>query len=120
MFSLNQILVSAAAGTAVSAVALLVYSRLTNVQDFRLDRSLWPLPFIVGISILVWRAAGNIAVLNDDPIAFVSPNDVLCPVITYVSLGVYAGFRGVRGSADWRTIRALLTIVSLVVNIVTI
>ena len=119
MFSLDQIVASAVAGVVVSALALLVYWRLAQ-NDVRVDRFLLPLPFVVGLSILVWRAAGNTPALNDDPIAFVSPNDVLCPVITYASLGVYAGLVGVGGGLDGRRIRALLTIVSLMVNIVTI
>ena len=53
-------------------------------------------------------------------IAFVSPNDVLCPVITYVSLGIYAGIVRVSGSSRWGRTRALLTIASLAVNIITI
>ena len=119
MFSLGQILISAAVGVAASALVLLVYRKVAKLEA-SVDNASWPLPLVVGLSILVWRAAGNTPVLNEDPIAFVSPNDVLCPVITYVSLGIYAGFRGVSGGADWRPIRALLTIVSLVVNIVTI
>jgi hypothetical protein len=31
--------------------------------------------------------AGNTQALNDNPIPLVSPNDVLCPVLTYVVLG---------------------------------
>lgn len=120
MFSLGQILICAVAGAAVSAVVLFGYQRFANAEGSRIGSPLWPLPLVVGFSILMWRAAGNTSMLNDDPIAFVSPNDVLCPAITYVSLGVYAGLRGTSGGAAWRRIRALLTIVSLVVNVVTI
>jgi hypothetical protein len=74
----------------------------------------------VGLSILVWREAGNTAALNDDPIPLVSPNDVLCPVVTYVSLGVLAGFRPALTGPRWPGIRALLTLLSLAVNVATI
>jgi hypothetical protein len=52
--------------------------------------------------------------------AFVSPNDVLCPVVTYVFVSVYGGSAGISGGPGWPRVRALLTVVSLVVNIVTI
>ena len=37
---------------------------------------------VVGISVVVWRSAGNTGALNNDPIPVVSPNDVLCPLVT--------------------------------------
>jgi hypothetical protein len=118
VFSLGQLVVSAVGGVLVSVIALFIYQKIAKSDG--VDSSLWPLPFVVGVSIFVWRAAGNTPGLNDDPIAFVSPNDVLCPVITYVSLGLCAGFGRMSERADRRRIRALLTIVSLVVNVVTI
>src|SRR5689334_1913739 len=75
---------------------------------------------IVGLSIVLWRTAGNTQVLNDDPIPLVSPNDVLCPVVTYVALGLYASVAQVTKSSDWGRVRALLTLVSFIVNVVTI
>ena len=48
---------------------------------------------VVGISVIVWRSAGNTAALNNDPIPPVSPNDVLCPLVTYLFIGFYAAFR---------------------------
>jgi hypothetical protein len=75
----------------------------------------------VGLSILVWREAGNTPSLNDDPIPVVSPNDVLAPVLTYVCLGLLGGFRtSIGGSSAWPRLRALLTLLSLVVNVATI
>jgi hypothetical protein len=38
--------------------------------------------------------SGDIPELNDDPIGALSPNDGLCPVVTYVFLGVYGAFLG--------------------------
>src|SRR5712691_9561238 len=98
----------------------MLYQRLGRSDDPGASVSAWRLAAVVGLSILVWRAAGNTPALNDDPIAFVSPNDLLCPVVTYASLGVYAELVGISGGSGGRRIRALLTIVSLIVNIVTI
>ena len=120
MFPLGQITFSAGVGVAVSVVALLLYQRLAKSDGPRGIGSSWPLAVVVGLSILAWRASGNTLTLNEDPIAFVSPNDVLCPVVTYVFVGVYGGFAGISGSPGWSRVRALLTVVSLVVNIVTI
>lgn len=119
MFSLNQILVSALVGGIASVVAVWLYSRFArSAAPSRIDAVL--IAFVVGISILLWREAGNTATLNDDPIPLVSPNDVLCPVITYVCLSVLAGFRSNIQGRDWPRVRALLTLVSLLVNVATI
>lgn len=120
MFALGQITFSAVVGVAVSALVLLVYQRLAKRDGPRGSRWVWPLAVVVGLSILAWRASGNTPTLNEDPIAFVSPNDVLCPVVTYVFVSVYGGFAGSSGGPGWPRVRALLTVVSLVVNVVTI
>lgn len=120
MFTLGQITFSAVIGVAVSAFALLLSERLAKSGGPRGNGSAWPLAAVVGLSILMWRASGNTPALNEDPIAFVSPNDVLCPVITYVFVSVYGGFAGISGGPGWPRVRALLTVVSLVVNVVTI
>jgi hypothetical protein len=72
------------------------------------------------LSILAWRLVANTPQLNDDPIPLVSPNDILCPVLTYVFLGVYAGVCQLTQGPEWQRVRALLTLVSLVVNVAAI
>lgn len=120
MFSFAQIAFSGVVGVIASAIALLVHQRLAKRDPLGEMRAPWPLAVVVGLSIIAWRMAGNTPALNEDPIAFVSPNDVLCPVITYVSIGVYAALSGSNGTSGWPRAQALLTIVSLVVNVVTI
>ena len=112
MFSATQIVVCALVG-AVATVAL----AKTRGRDLRPSVEL---AVVVGLSILLWRFAGNTATLNDDPVPWVSPNDVLCPVITYVVLGAYGALRRQTSEAGWPMLRVLLTIVSLVVNVLTI
>jgi hypothetical protein len=75
---------------------------------------------VVGISVIVWRSAGNTGALNNDPIAGVSPNDVLCPLVTYLFVGFYAAFRRPTDAARFEQARVLLTLVSFIVNVVTI
>ena len=118
MFVLTQLLVSAIIGAVVSLVAVAVYGRRSKQAAFGW-REAALLAVVVGFSILLWRAAGNTQSSNDDPMPLVSPNDVLCPVLTYVCLGLYAANRGL-AAPDWPRVRALLTLVSFVVNVVTI
>jgi len=51
-----------------------------------------------------------------DPIPVVSPNDVLCPVVTYVCLGILAAFRSSSLGTHWPRVRVWLTLVSFVVT----
>jgi len=118
MFSVEQVLVSTVVGIVASVVVLLATARAVH-EPFD-ARHAAVLSLLVGLSILVWRLGANVPQLNDDPIPVTSPNDVLCPVVTYVVLGVYAGLRQPRNEMRARRDRALLTLVSLAVNIVTI
>ena len=119
MLSLTQVLVAALVGSIASLIALWLYSRSAKDASLRpVDAVL--MAIVVGISILLYREAGNTPALNGDPIPVVSPNDILCPVVTYVCLGILAGFRPSIREPDWPRIRALLTLLSLVVNVVTI
>ena len=75
---------------------------------------------VVGVSVMVWRSAGNTGALNNDPIPPVSPNDVLCPLVSYLFIGFYAAFWRPADAMRFEQIRVLLTLVSFVVNVVTI
>jgi hypothetical protein len=118
MFSLAQVFISTLVGVILSYLLVALYTRWTKIELNVLDTAL--VAVTVGLSILVWREAGNTASLNDDPIPLVSPNDVLCPVLTYVSLGLLAAFRTSIAGPQWPRLRALLTLLSLVVNVATI
>jgi hypothetical protein len=113
-----QIAISTVVGVIASAIVVAAYARWAKAPIKPLDTLL--IALTVGVSILLWREAGNTPTLNDDPIPVVSPNDVLCPVLTYVCLGLLAAFRPVVRTAEWPGMRAVLTLLSLVVNIVTI
>src|SRR5712692_6939325 len=70
------------------------------------------LAIVVGFSVLAWRAAGNTGALNNDPIPVVSPNDVLCPLVTYLFIGMYAAFRHPIDALRWEQVRVLLALIS--------
>jgi len=118
MFSLTQVAVSTLVGAVLAYVVAVIYARRTGMQLTTSDSLL--IAATVGMSILIWREAGNTPSLNDDPIPVASPNDVLAPVITYVSLGLLTGFRRSISGPEWPRLRALLTLLSLVVNVATI
>lgn len=79
---------------------------------------------VVGLSVLAWRAFANVPELNGDPVPGVSPADALSPIVTYVCLGIYAAFRPSHelssDTGGWARARALLALVSFVVNVVVI
>lgn len=118
VFSFSQIALTAAIMAAVSLLLLLgarQYFQGGSPGEVML------IALVAGFSVLVWRSAGNTPALNADPIPAISPNDVLCPVITYVFLGMYAAVR-THGEYDARfeRVRAALTLVSFAVNVITI
>ena len=77
---------------------------------------LW-MAFLAGLSVLFWRSAGNVTQLNNDPIPPFSPNDLICPIVTYVFLELASAFYLPTDSEYWRKARALLTLVSFAVNV---
>jgi hypothetical protein len=117
MFPFSQIALSAAVAMVISFALLLVWHRRSPMS---LTWYVFVPALMVGLSVLIWRSVGNLAQLNDDLIPGFSPNDLLCPVITYTFLGCYGAFRSPPDVQRWERIRAALTIVSLIVNVVTI
>src|SRR5262249_9167199 len=107
-----------AAITAGVALLLLLVLRLRFIKLRLFDCLL--VAGVVGISVIVWRSAGNTGALNNDPIPLVSPNDVLCPLVTYLFIGFYAAFRPPVDAIRFEQARVLLTLVSFIVNVVTI
>ncbi len=75
---------------------------------------------IVAASVLAWRLSANMPQLNSDGLPGFSANDWLCPVVTYVFLGLYAAARPPTDGRRWAHVHALLTVASFVVNVVTI
>jgi hypothetical protein len=110
---------TAIVGTATSLVVLWLYGRRSKHASLTGKQSVIA-ALVVGASIFAWRLSGNIPELNDDPIGALSPNDWLCPVVTYVGLGIYGALWPPASRTRWEPARALLTIVSFTVNVVTI
>ncbi len=117
VFPVWRIAVTAGLGTVLSFVALRGTTRW-------LKGPVWVeaavLSLVVGLSILAERLSGNTAALNEDPLGMFSPNDWLCPVLTYVFLGLYGGIRPPTDGSAWARSRVLLTFVSFLVNVIAI
>jgi hypothetical protein len=75
---------------------------------------------LVGVSVMAWRLSGNVSVLNDDPIGGLSPNDFICPVVSYVFLSLYLDMRQPVEVSTWIRARAWLTLIVFLVNVFTI
>src|SRR2546429_4493300 len=90
VFSFAHIALTAAI-TAVIALLMLVILRPRYKMLSLVDCLL--VAVVVGISVIVWRSAGNTGALNNDTLPVVSPNDVLCPLVTYLFIGLYPAFR---------------------------
>jgi hypothetical protein len=75
---------------------------------------------VAAASVFLFRKSANMGQLNDDGLSPFSANDWLAPVLTYVSLGIYAAIRPPADPVRFGRLRALLTAVSFVVNVVTI
>jgi hypothetical protein len=114
VFAFSQILLTAVIALAVSGVILRGWFREIAGWEALV------IALIVGASVLIWRLVGNVAQLNDDPVPPFSPNDLLCPIVTYVFLGLYAGFHMPDSPARWARVRALLTMAVCVINVLAI
>ena len=117
VFSFAHIALTAAITAGIALLVLLVlrsrFKKLSLVDCLLVA-------VVVGISVILWRSVGNTSALNNDPIPGVSPNDVLCPLVTYLFIGFYAAFRPPLDARRFEQARVLLTLVSFVVNVVTI
>ncbi len=110
---------TAAVGAVASFLVLRFASRRMGLAILSTAQSL-AASVVVGLSILAWRLSGNTPELNEDPIGALSPNDWLCPVVTYLFLTVYGAFGLPPNIPGWERSRAVLTGVSFAVNVLTI
>jgi hypothetical protein len=90
VFPVWWIALTALVAAGVSLLLLLVLRRRLPVGS---AGEAVALALVVGLSVFGWRLPGNVPALNDDLIPPLSPNDWLCPVVTYICLGLYAAAR---------------------------
>lgn len=74
---------------------------------------------MAGASEFLYRASANMPQLNADGLPGYSANDWLAPVLTYVFVSCYGAARPAADQRRFNQARALTTLASLVVNVVT-
>ncbi|MEK2479108.1 MULTISPECIES: hypothetical protein [Streptomyces] len=94
------------------------------VAAWRLPRTAWPDMAAVAVlsaaSVYLWRTSANMTQLNTDGLPGFSANDWAAPVLTYVFLSLYADVRPSAEPRRYAQTRALATLASLAVNVITI
>lgn len=73
-----------------------------------------------GASVFLYRASANMTQLNADGLPMFSANDWLAPVATYVFVSCYGAARPPVDQRSFNQTRALATLASLAVNVLTI
>ncbi len=121
--------ISVAAGPTFTHLHILATAAVTaalalGAARWRLPRGAWidiaAVTLLSGLSVFLWRVSANMPQLNADGLPGFSANDWLAPVITYTALGVYAQLRTPADPRRYAQARALATIASLAVNVITI
>jgi hypothetical protein len=116
VFPLAHIALTAAITAGLALLLLVLRLRFTRLSL----ADCFLIALVVGCSVLLWREAGNTGALNTDPIPGVSPNDVITPLVTYLFIGFYAAFQRPVDAVNFEQARVLLTLLSFIVNVVTI
>jgi glucose-6-phosphate-specific signal transduction histidine kinase len=117
------IILLALVGAILSLIVLTVYKhRFFSETKHTLavtNQEILILSLFVGLSILLWRSVANVPELNGDPgNTLLTPNTLLCPVMTYIFLGMFNIWRSNYQSnpVEWGQIRVVLTLLSFIVN----
>ena len=116
-------------GTAFSTAHIGLTAGLVGVASLAIV-AVWARPVrlgvVVGVAVTTaaatfgWRMAANVGPLNQDGVPWVSANDVLAPMLTYVLLGMYATFLTPDDPVKFEKLRCVVAAVALVVNVVAI
>lgn len=122
-------LAAASSGQVFSHAHIAVTATVTGLLAlagawWRLPRRAWndvaAITLLSAASVYLWRASANMPQLNTDGLPGLSANDWLAPAITYLFLGVYAQARPPGDPRRYGQARALATIASFAVNVITI
>jgi hypothetical protein len=73
-----------------------------------------------GVAVFLWPLSANKPDLNDDGLPGFFANDWAAPILTYLVLGGYADLRPPADPVRYRQVRALVAVVALAINVITI
>jgi hypothetical protein len=107
----------AATAAAVGALAIPATSWLLRPRS---PRTIAAVCLVVALATFGERLCANLTQLNDDGVPGFSANDLLAPVVTFVLLSIYADVVPPSNPDRFAKLRALLTGIALVVNVLTI
>lgn len=117
MIPILDIIIAAGTTAVATLLCLGIAQRFFHVQPLA---EILVFALLAGLSVLAWRLSANTPLLNEDPIPLISPNDMLCPLFTYLFLQLYAAVRPPKLPVRYTQICALLTLLSFVINVITI
>jgi hypothetical protein len=112
-----------------STVHIAVTAMVTGVLAgalawWRLPRPVWRQALVVAVlaavAVFLWRISANKPQLNDDGLPGFSANDWAAPVLTYLVLAGYSDLRPPADLTRYRQVRAMVAVVALAVNVITI
>jgi hypothetical protein len=94
------------------------------VAWWRLPRPAWRQVVVIAVlaaaAVFLWRISANKPQLNDDGLPGFSANDWAAPMLTYLVLAGYADLRPPPDPVRYRQVTALVALVALAVNVITI
>jgi hypothetical protein len=71
-------------------------------------------------AVFLWRLSANMPQLNEDGLRSFSANDWAAPILVYLALCGYADIRRSADTSRFRQTRALIGLIALAVNVLTI
>src|SRR6266536_5711689 len=103
-----------------ATVAVLTFA----VGMWRLPRRAWRqapvIALLSGVAVFLWRLSANKPDLNDDGLPGFSANDWAAPMLAYLVLAGYADLWPPVDPVRYRQVRALVAVVAVAVNVITI
>jgi len=108
----------------IALTALLTGILAATVGWWRLPRRAWLDIAAVGVlaaaAVFLWRLSANMPQLNEDGLRAFSANDWAAPMLTYLVLAGYGDLRAPTDPRRFAQVRALVGLVALAVNVITI
>jgi hypothetical protein len=94
------------------------------VGRWRLPRPVWRQALVVavlaGAAVFLWRISANKPQLNEDGLPGFSANDWAAPMLTCLVLAGYGDLRPSTDVVRYRRVRAIVAVLALAVNVITI
>jgi len=108
----------------IALTAVLTGVLAAAVAWWRLPRGAWldvaAVAVLASAAVFLWRISANMPQLNEDGLPSFSANDWAAPMLTYLALSGYGDLRAPADPRRFGQVRALVAVVALAVNVITI